>query len=171
MELTDILSTEGWKQLAEEIYEKFGLNGLVNDKDGSLIAASSRWANKICPKIKGGEQSRTICAIAYQYLVKLAQEKKEPAVGECDVGLTKILVPIFYKEEFLGSAGGCGLLAEDGEIDTFYIAKVLSLNEEEVEKWMAGVKQVSQTEIETVVGYVKKRLDEILQTYKSKKFS
>jgi len=83
MELTDILSKEEWKQLAEEIYEKFGINGGVNDKQGLIVAFSSQWSNEFCPKIKGGEQSRTICAIAHQYLLKEAQEKKEAAIGEC----------------------------------------------------------------------------------------
>jgi len=162
MKLTDILSTEDWKRLTEEIYEKFGARGLVNDKDGTLVVGSNQWGNEICPQI--AKKELRICATAYYYLSKLAQEKKEPAVGECDIGFTKILVPIFYKGEFLGSAGACGLLTEDAEVDTFYIAEALGLDEEEVEKQMVGIKRIPQKEVETVLAYVKKRLDEMLQS-------
>ena len=167
MELTDVLSKEEWKQLAEEIYEKFGINGGVNDKQGLIVAFSSQWSNEFCPKIKGGEQSRTICATAHQYLLKEAQEKKEAAIGECDVGFSKFVVPVFYKGEFLGTAGGCGFLEEDGEVDTFYMAKVLNLDEKEIEGKLALIKKLSPSELKEAIEYVKKRIEQILQAYKS----
>ena len=162
MELVDVLPVEAWKELAEDIHKRFGINGGVNDNESFLVAASSQCANEICPKVREGEESRAICVAVQQYLAKLAREKKEPAVAECDVGLIKFVVPIFYKDEFLGTAGGCGILAEDGEIDTFYVAKVLDLGEEKVEKWIGGVRTFSQAELERVIAYVKKRLEKIL---------
>lgn len=162
MELVDVLPVEVWKKLAEDIHKRFGINGGVNDKESFLIAASSHCANEICAKVRRGEESRAICVSVQQYLAKLSQENKEPAVAECDVGLTKFVVPIFCKDEFLGTAGGCGVLAEDGEIDTFYVAKILHLGEGAVERSIAGVKKVSQGELETAITYVKKRLEGIL---------
>ena len=161
MELVDVLPVEAWKELAEDIHKRFGINGGVNDRKSFLVAASSHCGNEICAKVRGGEVSRAICVSVQQYLAKLSQESKEPAVAECDVGLTKFVVPIFHKNEFLGTAGGCGVLAEDGEIDTFYVAKVLHLGEEAVER-IAGVKKFSQAELGRVIAYVEKRLEEIL---------
>lgn len=162
MKLLDVLPVEAWKELAEDVHKRFGINGGVNDKESFLIAANSHCTNEICAKVRGGEESRAICVSVQQYLAKLSQEKKEPAVAECDVGLTKFVVPIFCKDEFLGTAGGCGVLAENGEIDTFYVAKVLHLGEEAVERLIAGLKKVSQGELETAITYVEKRLEGML---------
>jgi ligand-binding sensor protein len=162
MELVDVLPAKAWKELAEDIHRRFGINGGVNDKKSFLVAASSHYGNKICAKVREGEESRAICVSVQHYLAKLSQESKEPAVAECDVGLTKFVVPIFWKDEFLGTAGGCGVLAEEDEIDAFYVARVLHLSEEEVEKWIRGVKKVSHTELETAIAYLKECLKEIL---------
>jgi ligand-binding sensor protein len=166
MELTDILSKDGWKELAEEINKRFGMNGSVNDKHGLLVAASPALANKICPSIKAGEQSRAVCATAHKHLAQQAQETREIAVGECDAGFTKFVVPIFYKDEFLGTAGGCGFLADNGRVDAFYVAKLLNLNEEEVNDWTANIKKLSRSDLQAAMEYVKGRLQEILRDYK-----
>jgi ligand-binding sensor protein len=163
MKITDIAPLKEWEQLANDIYEKFGLNGTINDKDGSLVAASSHWANKICPMIKGGKQSRVICATAQQYLAKLAQEKNKLAIGECDIGFTKFVVPIIYKDEFLGTAGGCGILEKDGEIEAFYIAKALNLKETEVEEHVSKIKTSSTKQLEAAIKYIKTHLEEMLE--------
>ncbi len=155
MELGDILSKEGWKEVAEDINRRFGLNGSVNDKQGALVAGSPALANKICPTIKGGEQSRTVCATAHKHLAKVAQETGEPAVGECDAGFTKFVVPIFCRGEFLGTAGGCGVLGDDGRVDIFYLTKLLGVSEEEIEAWAAQIKIVSRPDLEEAVEYVK----------------
>lgn len=167
MELTDILSVQGWKELAEEINKRFGMNGSVNDKQGLLVAASPAPANKICPGIKAGEQSRAVCATAHKHLAKLAQEIREIAVGECDAGFTKFVAPIFYKDEFLGTAGGCGFLADNGLVDAFYVAKLLNLSEEEVNTWTAGIKELSRSDLQAAMEYVKGRLEKILKDHKN----
>ncbi|MDL1955495.1 MAG: PocR ligand-binding domain-containing protein [Candidatus Desulfofervidus auxilii] len=162
MKLTDILPVEEWQKLAEEIFKKFDMNASVNDEEGFIIHPAPGWANEICPKIKGGEETRTVCASAHQYLMKMAQEKNAPAEGECDVGFTKFVVPIFYEGKFLGTAGGCGFLMEGNELDTFYIAKLLHLSEDEVENMAAKVKVFSESDLKEAIAFVEKRIKEIL---------
>lgn len=163
MKTTDILAIEGWKELVEQIYAKFGLNGTVNDKEGMLIYSSSKWANQICPAIKGNKDTRVVCASAQQSLSKMAHEKKQPASEECDAGFVKFVVPIFYKGEFLGTTGGCGRLVEGGEINSFYIAKLLNMNEGEVEGLLVKVEKIAEGNLESAIKYVQEQIEKILK--------
>ena len=119
MELTDLMSSEKWKQLAEEICDRFGLNGGVYDKNAILFHPSTGWANQICPRIRGGD-SRVVCITASQRFSQMAKEKREPVIEECDAGFVKFVVPIFANNEFIGLAGGCGALLGDSEADTLH---------------------------------------------------
>ena len=163
MELKDILPVEGWQELATEIHTKFGMNGAVSNNEGFIIHPTPGWANKICPLIKGNEQSRIVCALVQQNVMKMAQEKRTPIVDECDIGFTKFVVPIFYQDEFLGTAGGCGFLVEGGEIDTFYVAKLLGKDEEEIKALAAKIKPISKETLKEAVDFVKKRVEEIIK--------
>jgi ligand-binding sensor protein len=51
-----------------------------------------------------------ICATGNQHFMAQAKQTRKAVIDECDAGLTKIAVPIFVDGEFLGTAGGCGLL-------------------------------------------------------------
>ena len=53
--------------------------------------------------------SAAICAPGNQNFMAQAEKTRKPVIAECDAGLVKIAVPIFNKDEFLGTAGGCGL--------------------------------------------------------------
>ncbi|MCD6320321.1 MAG: PocR ligand-binding domain-containing protein [Candidatus Desulfofervidaceae bacterium] len=164
MQLTDVLPVEKWQQLAEEIHAKYGMNGAVSNNEGFIIHPNPGWANEICPLIKGNSQSRVVCASAQQNMMKQAREQRVPILGECDVGFSKFIVPIFYQNEFLGTAGGCGFLLEGNEIDVFYAAKLLGKTEGEIEKLLPTVKKFSKEEIKEAIEYVKKRLEEIIQS-------
>jgi ligand-binding sensor protein len=157
MELTDIMLLEGWKRLAEDIYTRFGFNGAVYDRNNNVLAKSEEWANKICPAIKAGE-ARIICASAQQRLSKVAQEKREPATEECEIGLTKFVVPIFLNEEFVGTVGGCGCVLGDSETDAFYIGKLLKKEDEEIKSLLTTVRHISQDKVQEAIRYVQKKV-------------
>ena len=131
MKLTDILSNEEWIIFANELSERFNMNCNVYDKFGAGINGIPRWCNRLCPKIKENKDSFTdICLSSNQYFMAKAERTRKPVVGECDAGLIKIAVPIFFEEIFLGTSGGCGLLPVDGEVESFMIEKLLGLSEQ-----------------------------------------
>ncbi|MEW6214787.1 MAG: PocR ligand-binding domain-containing protein [Nitrospirota bacterium] len=162
MELTDIMPAEDWRKLAEEIYTRFGLNGGVYDKNAMLVHSSTGWANQICPGIRGGD-SRVICISASQRFSKLAKEKKETIIEECDAGFVKFVVPILVNDEFLGLAGGCGSLLEDSEADSFYIGKLLKKEEEEIKDLLTTVCLISQDKLAEAINYVQEKVRENLR--------
>jgi len=161
VELKDIIDVAGWRHLAEDIYTLFGFNGTVLDKNNTPVHSPAGWANRICPVIKGGE-NRILCASAQQGMSKIAAEKREPLIDECEVGFTKFVVPIFLNDEFLGTVSGCGNLLEDSEADVFYIGKLLKKKEEEIEGLLITVPRISQNKITEAIRYVQEKIKEIL---------
>ncbi len=163
MELSDIMPIEKWKQLAEDIYNRFGFNGAVYDKNDNVFAKSEGWANKVCPAIKAGE-SRVSCASAQQRCSKESKEKEKPVIVECDAGLIKFVVPIFVNNELVGTAGGCGYLAEESEVDDFYVSKLLKKEEKEVKPLLPTIQRISQKKLEETIRYVQDQIAEALRT-------
>lgn len=161
MELTDIMPVEVWKQLAEDIFTRFGFNGAVYDKNNNVFAKSEGWANKVCPSIKAGD-SRILCAAAQQWCSKEAKEKKEAAIVECDAGLIKFAVPIFVDDELIGTVGGCGCLLGDTELDAFYIGKLLKREEEEIKDLLITVPCISQDKVTEAIRYIQEKMNKIV---------
>lgn len=154
MTLIDIVSVAVCQRLAQEIHHKFGCNGSIVDKDGVVVHPPAGWANEVCSNIKGGNDSRVVCSSAQQIMAEMARTSKEAVIRKCDVGFTKFVVPIFVNEEFLGTAGGCGILIEGDELDDFYISKLLYMKEEEVKKLEETVKTSSRDKLEAAVAFV-----------------
>jgi ligand-binding sensor protein len=165
MEITDIMPTEKWKQLAEDIYTRFGFNGTVFDKNNNVLAKSEGWANKVCPAIKSGD-SRVICASAQQRISKVAQEKKEPVIEECDAGLSKFVIPIFVDNEFVGMIGGCGCLSGNTKIDSFYVSKLLKKDENEIKGLLNTIQHISEDRLAETIKYAQVKIEEAFRTTK-----
>jgi ligand-binding sensor protein len=151
MELTDIMSLERWKSIADQIHEKFGFNGTVFKKDNNVLVKSDGWANKVCPAIKSGE-SVFVCSSAQQRLFRTAQEKKDCVVDECDAGFIKFLMPLYIGSEFAGMIGGCGYLAENTKIDAFYISKLLK--KEDITDLLSSTKYITKDKLMEVIQFV-----------------
>lgn len=163
MKLIDIASVAVCQRLAQEIHHKFGCNASIVDKDGVVVHPPAGWANEVCSNIKGGNDSRVVCSSAQQIMAEMARTSKEAVIRKCDAGFTKFVVPIFVNEEFLGTAGGCGILIEGDELDNFYISKLLHMEEEEeVKKLEETVKTSSRDELEAAVAFVQNRIKEIV---------
>jgi len=162
MKLTDIAPKETWQQMVKEICEKFTVNCGVQNIDNVVFCPPVGWANKACPLIKGNENGRLVCASAQQNLSGKAKNSKKTFIGKCDVGFTKFVTPIFYNDEFLGTAGGCGVLLEGDKLDDFYISKILNLSEKEDKELIKDVKILSTYDLEKNVKYLEEALLKII---------
>jgi ligand-binding sensor protein len=158
MELTDLVDVNDLKTIVEGIY-KFGFTGTIYKKDNFILVKSERPANDLCPVIKSGKDSVTICSSAQQRLAKTAHDSKKPAVDQCDAGFVKFLMPIFIKDEFLGTAGGCGCLVDDASVDSFYVARQIGKDEKYVETLSADVCRITSSELSEVIEYVRENID------------
>ena len=155
MELTDIMPLESWKSIADKIHDKFGFNGTIYKKDNFVLAKSDGWANMVCPAIKSGD-SVSVCSSAQQRISKIAQEKKDCVVDECDAGFIKFLMPLYKSDEFVGMIGGCGCLAENTEIDAFHISKLIK--KEDVSDILNSTKHIPKDKLAEAIQFVQKQV-------------
>jgi len=164
LKLTDILPLEKWIELETEINKISGLDSNVFNTDGYRITDLKNWANKLCPAIKATDKGQSfICAVAHMNLAVQAMRTKDSIIEECDAGLVKIVVPIFVKDEFLGTVGACGFLLDDGEVDSFLINKITEIDEKETEKLSEGIPSISTGKAESLATIIKEKIDDIIQ--------
>ncbi|MEW6518318.1 MAG: PocR ligand-binding domain-containing protein [Thermodesulfobacteriota bacterium] len=169
MKLTDILSVEQWIELEKDIHKKSGLNPTIYDTRGVSITRTATWPNRLCPEIKAIAKGQTfICSTAHQNIAGAAQGSRKPVVDACDAGLLKIVVPIYINDTFAGAAGGCGLLLEGGEVESFYVSKTLGVDEEKITELAQSVPVLSAEKAWNVADFIKERLDAIVADYLKK---
>ena len=96
-----------------------------------------------------------------------AQKTRKAVVEECDAGILKIVVPIFVKVEFVGTAGGCGRLPAGGEVDTFMINKTTGIDEKELEGLVDGIGTMTMESAQECADFVEKELKHIVEAFEA----
>jgi ligand-binding sensor protein len=164
MKITDICPLETWEALEKELFEKFNFQGSVFTPEGVRISGVKNFSNPLCPAIKANEKGQTfICSAAHMNMTALVKNSREPLVEECDAGLIKVVVPIFDEDEFLGVAGGCGLLAPEGEVDIFAVSKLAEMEEAKISDLSENVPRISADTINAAVDFIQERVHWILE--------
>ncbi|MBC15848.1 putative histidine kinase sensor domain protein [Pseudodesulfovibrio profundus] len=157
MELTDLMPVEDWVALQYELHDRFGLNADVVNSKGQRLAGNT-WGNELCHKLRADSKGYgAICATAGMMFTQMVQEG-QPFVEECDAGMTRISVPIVVDGEHLGALGGCGVVAEDGEVDGFTIGMMSNLSEDDISQTIETVSTVSYENIQEIQDYIESRL-------------
>ena len=166
MELTELLQIEKWNSLESDLVNRFQIQSSVFNADGIRITDNKNWTNQLCPVIKSTDKGQTfICAVAHMNLSNQARETKKAVIEECDAGLLKLVVPVIYKDEFLGVVGGCGLLPEDGEVDVFAINKIIDMDEEKIESLSTGIQTMTQKDAQAACEYIEHQVETIINNY------
>ena len=163
MNLTDIAPQERWLELEQEINRRSGLDANVFNVTGYRISECKNWANKLCPEIKATDKGQSfICAPAHMNIAIMAMKTRQTVIEECDAGLVKLVVPIFFAEEFVGAIGACGFLLDDGEVDSFLVNKMTDIDEEKIEKLAAGIPSITTEKAESLGRYITEQVESIL---------
>jgi hypothetical protein len=79
--------------------------------------------------------------------------------------LPKLPFPFLLKGEFLGTAGGCGLLPAGGEVETFLLEKTMGLSETQILRLCEGLGTMTQEEAEKMAVYIEKRTAQFVDDY------
>jgi ligand-binding sensor protein len=160
MRLTDIIPLEKWMELEKKVHDKSGLDSNVFDTKGYRITEYKQWVNRLCPVVKDSDKGQSfICAIAHMNIAAIAMNTRKPVIEECDAGLVKLVVPIFYNDEFLGALGACGLLLDDGEVDSFMVNKTIGLEESEIESLSNDIQTITTQKLEALADYIHNEID------------
>ena len=169
MELTDIASLKTWRELEQEIHKRSGMNASVFNADGIRITNLVKWANNLCPVIKGNEKGQNyICAVAHQNIAAQAAKTHEPVIEDCDAGMMKLVVPIFINGDFLGVAGGCGCLEQNEDVETFMINKTTGINEEELISLSVDIPAMTREQAESHARFIQNEIDRIINAFDAK---
>jgi ligand-binding sensor protein len=103
--------------------------------------------------------------VAHQNIVAQALKTRKTIVAECDAGLMKFVVPIFIGDEFLGTAGGCGLLKNQGRVDTYLIHRTTDMDEQEIRNLAEDVETIPSDRLADVTDYVEKKVAESVRQF------
>ena len=168
MELIDILPVEKWIEFEKDIHERSGLASNVFDVHGIRVTEYKVWVNRLCPVVKAHDSGQSfICAVAHMNIADMARQRMNTVIEECDAGLVKLVVPIFVRGEFLGAVGACGLLLDDGDVDSFMVNRTIEIGEEKVEGLSDDIKRISTEEVEALGEYISDRIEKILADFDS----
>lgn len=166
MQLTELLPIEKWTDLESDLVNRFHLQSSVFNAEGIRITNNKKWTNSLCPVIKSTDKGQSfICATAHMNFANQARKTKKAIVEECDAGLLKLVVPVFYNDEFLGVAGGCGLLPDDGKVDAFAINKITDIAEKKIEDLSSGIPTITLEDAQSACEYIEHQLEIILNNY------
>ncbi|MFZ2630858.1 MAG: PocR ligand-binding domain-containing protein [Desulfosalsimonadaceae bacterium] len=167
MELTDLLSLEKWVEFEKDIYERSGLDASVFNTKGIRITDYKQWVNRFCPAVKADDRGQSfICAVAHMNIAEMAKNTKEPVIEECDAGLLKLVVPIFVDDAYIGAFGACGMILDDGEVDSFMVNKTIGMDEAEIESLSNDIKHISSETADALAAYIQGRIEAIVAKYK-----
>ena len=162
MHLTDLMPLEDWMKLENDIHAKFGVDSNVFDNQGIRISKVKNWSNRLCPAIKATDKGQSfICAVAHMNLAAMAEKQKGPVIEECDAGFVKMVVPIFRDNQMLGAVGACGVLLEDGEVDTFMVNRTTDIEETRIEELARDAPTITHGQAKAIVSYIQQQLQHL----------
>ncbi|MCP4744845.1 MAG: histidine kinase [Desulfobacteraceae bacterium] len=163
MKLQDVLSLDQWIEFENEIRAHSGLNAGVFDVQGTRITNNVKFPNRLCPKIKANEKGQAyICSSSHMNIANMAQKRRKAVIEECDAGMVKLAVPIFVGDTFLGVIGGCGMLRNDGEPESFLINKITGLKEDKIADLSSDIPKIDSEKIEQLAAFIEKKLEKIV---------
>ncbi|MDF1592380.1 MAG: PocR ligand-binding domain-containing protein [Desulfobacterales bacterium] len=172
MNLTEIISNAEWARIEKKINDRFGLNTCIFDTDGFRLTAHQQWPNRLCPAIKANPKGQSfICAVAHMNIAMQAQRTRQPVIEACDASLMKSVVPIFWREAFVGAVGSCGFLQDNEEVDTFLINKVTGIDEAEIIALSDDIPRVSLEQAQRLNAYIHRQVQSVAAEFRTAKGS
>ncbi len=167
-----MMPIDEWVEIEQEIHQMAGLNAAVYDVHGQRITNYKGFANRLCPTLRAtGKGQQFICAVAHQNMASRAAKTGKTVVAECDAGLMKFVVPIIVENEFLGTAGGCGLLRDQEQVDAYLVHRTTGLNEEEVRHLAENIKIISSDTLQRVLAYTETKVAQEVQRFNGAELS
>ena len=146
----ELRSKEEWQQILDSVSQELGMPSAITDRENTVLQVSGR-RNPLCSKIRSIEEaSLFICSQAQQFMAEAAKEKRRAIIDFCDVGMLKLVIPVFCQNEFVGTLTACGAFTEGEELEAFLIEKSTKLNEQEIKALIQQVPEGDWSKISKV---------------------
>ncbi|WP_419786873.1 PocR ligand-binding domain-containing protein [Pseudodesulfovibrio sp.] len=161
MNLTDLAPEEKWRELQQDLHDRFGLNADIMDGEGHRLFGNT-WGNDLCRAIRNDDKGfSSICVMAGQMFTQLLKEG-EPFAEMCDAGMMRISVPVKKDGVVIGAVGGCGLQPADEEVDEFTIGMMSDLDKDAIPGLAGTVRSADEAKVTEIQDYISKRVAEII---------
>jgi ligand-binding sensor protein len=165
MQMTDLATVEVWKELERFMFDNYNLNGRAYDSEGKVFTGQVLWCNRFCPAVRSNPAALSaVCAAAHQNMAGQARAEGGPVIGECDMGLCKIVVPVVVDGQFIGAVGGCGCLPEKGSVDAFAAEKIAGLSLKEVKELSTDLKPMSRAEAQELADVLSAKIAKLIRS-------
>jgi hypothetical protein len=80
----------------------------------------------------------------------------------------KLVVPIFLNGGFLGVAGGCGYILENGEVDTFMVNKTIGIAEEKLMNLSDDIPVMTPEQAKSHAKFIQVEIKQIIKQHENK---
>ena len=160
MDVYNIKSEEGWHQVLDAIWQELGMPASLMDKENVMLQISGE-RNALCSAIRAVDESLvSICSQTQQFMTKEAREAGHPFIGICEAGMSKFVIPLFFKGVWVGTITGCGASVQGEEIETFMIEKSSGMEKEEVNRLAQQVPKQEQAKVAEAANRTFRELNE-----------
>jgi ligand-binding sensor protein len=142
--LLDILPQEKWEGILRELSQEVGMPATLVDAKGNILVHVGDYTD-ICIRVRKRPESLSfVCGQTSQSLMKQAEKTGRPVVELCQIGLCKLIVPLFKEGKFLGALAACSRALSGEELDPFMVAQELGISEEEASKLLSSTPTIEQ---------------------------
>jgi ligand-binding sensor protein len=132
------------------------------DRDGKILLHAGDYP-EICRRVRARETSLSfVCGQTSQVMMKQAERSRRPQVDLCQIGLCKMVIPLFDGDEFIGATAVCSRALVGEELDPFLVAQELGMKEEEALALLRSTPQVEEQTVRAVADQWAARIQEAM---------
>lgn len=140
----EVLGKERWAELLKELSAELGMVATLVDPQGRILLHAGDYT-EVCIRLRNRPESLTfVCGQTSQALMKQAERRGEPVLDLCQIGLCKLVIPIFRESRFLGAVAACSRALAGEEPDAFMVAQELGVSEQEAEELLEGASKIEE---------------------------
>lgn len=146
----DVMSNERWAEVLKELSNELGMMATLVDPQGNILIHVGDYTD-VCVRLRKRPESLSfVCGQTSQVLMKQAQSTGEPVVELCQIGLCKLVIPIFQEGRFRGAVAACSRALAGEELDPFMVAQELGISEQEARELLERTPEISKDTLQGV---------------------
>ncbi len=145
--LLDTLPQDRWEEILRELSQEVGMPATLVDAKGNILVHVGDYTD-VCIRVRKRPESLSfVCGQTSQSLMKQAERTGKPVVELCQIGLCKLIVPLFREGKFLGALAACSRALSGEELDPFMVAQELGISEEEASRLLSSTPTIEQESV------------------------
>ncbi len=142
-----LLPQESWAQLLRELSQELGMVATLVDSRGNILVHVGDYTD-VCIRVRNRPESLTfVCGQTSQALMKQAEKIRQPVVDLCQIGLCKMIIPLYQGDVILGAVAACSRALAGEDLDAFMVAQELGISEKEAEELLGSAPRIEEEDL------------------------